>query len=163
MIPAKRRARSARRTAAPTATKTRVLLLAAANGAVVMELPEGETLRSKLDLLSRVANPQTTYSSHPERSEGSAPVLAHAEHIPHRFPRAVAIAALARRRLRIKRQAGDNGEAGCFQPASLKFLLAFGYGVGFGVGVRVAPHGGSLLMTKLSCPQAPPALKPPLL
>src|SRR6266496_1354472 len=109
MIPAKRRARSARRTAAPTATKTRVLLLAAANGVVVMELPEGETLRSKLDLLSRVANPQITYSSHPERSEGSAPVLAHAEHIPRRFVRAVAIAALARRRPQDDMAGRENG------------------------------------------------------
>src|SRR6266542_6523580 len=111
MIPAKRRARSARRTAAPTATKTRVLLLAAANGVVVMELLEGERPRGKLDLLSRVANPQITYCCHPERGEGSAPVLAHAEHIPRRFAPQDDMAGC------------ENGEAGCFQPASLPFCL----------------------------------------
>src|SRR6266508_6290723 len=101
----------ARRTAAPEATRTRVLLFAAANGVVVMELPEGETLRGKLDLLSRVANPQITYSCHPERSEGSAPVTAHAEHIPRRFARAVAIAAfrLRRRAVAARRRHSDCG------------------------------------------------------
>jgi hypothetical protein len=60
MTPAKRRARSASRTAAPAATRTNVLLFAAANGVVVMEFPESETLRRQLDPLSRVANPQIT-------------------------------------------------------------------------------------------------------